>query len=275
MDKKAEIKAIAIQLFSKKGFSETSVQEIAQQSGISKGGFYTYFSTKTDLILEMINDYHDKVIDSTKHIEALKDNDDLARYIQFELEAWIDHQAFFHVLFNEFAPKKHKQITEKMEELRVSLEHNHREIFHQAYGDKVKPYVTDLLVMFEGLMKEYLLYMSLHPKDYSTFNLSQWITSIINAIVQRLNELEPFLKDGENESIFQVIETIKENINQKQITNGDRLLEALYHIEQEIQNRITNSVTMEAMFLYLKREPSLYPFVIKLERLSKQEDKET
>ncbi|WP_073202884.1 hypothetical protein [Gracilibacillus kekensis] len=223
----------------------------------------------------MINDYHDKVIDSSKHIETLKDNDDLALYIQFELETWIDHQAFFHVLFNEFAPIRNKQITKKLEELRVSLEHNHREIFYQAYGDKIKPYVTDLLVMFEGIMKEYLIYMSLHPKDYSTINLSKWITSNINAIVQHFNDKEPFLQEEDSESIFQVIETIKETMKQKQLNDSNRLLEALYHIEQEIENRITNSVTMEAMLLYLKREPSLYPFVIKLDRLSKQEDKET
>lgn len=40
-------------LFSKKGYYDTSMDEIVKQSGLSKGGIYEYFSSKEDLFLAL------------------------------------------------------------------------------------------------------------------------------------------------------------------------------------------------------------------------------
>ncbi|MDC7225301.1 MAG: TetR/AcrR family transcriptional regulator [Spirochaetales bacterium] len=42
----------AIALFNEKGFNEVTVEEIALRAGTAKGSFYTYFNTKSDIILE-------------------------------------------------------------------------------------------------------------------------------------------------------------------------------------------------------------------------------
>ncbi len=44
----------AKELFAKKGYKNTSVEEIVQQAGISKGGFYFYFKSKSELMKELI-----------------------------------------------------------------------------------------------------------------------------------------------------------------------------------------------------------------------------
>ncbi|WP_052137929.1 TetR/AcrR family transcriptional regulator [Heyndrickxia ginsengihumi] len=45
-DRKQHVMNIARQLFVNNGFQTTSIQEIIEQSGISKGTFYNYFSSK-------------------------------------------------------------------------------------------------------------------------------------------------------------------------------------------------------------------------------------
>ena len=42
----------AIALFRKRGFEKVTVEEITKLAGTSKGSFYTYFSTKSDIIVE-------------------------------------------------------------------------------------------------------------------------------------------------------------------------------------------------------------------------------
>jgi AcrR family transcriptional regulator len=49
-----EILAAALALFSKKGFSETRMDEVAARAGISKGAIYLYFPDKTALLKALV-----------------------------------------------------------------------------------------------------------------------------------------------------------------------------------------------------------------------------
>jgi AcrR family transcriptional regulator len=42
----------ALSLFREKGFDQVSIDEITSSAGVSKGSFYTYFQTKSDIIIE-------------------------------------------------------------------------------------------------------------------------------------------------------------------------------------------------------------------------------
>lgn len=56
MSKKLMIMEKAIELFSKNGVESTSIQDITNACGISKGAFYLSFKSKDDLLVE-ITDY--------------------------------------------------------------------------------------------------------------------------------------------------------------------------------------------------------------------------
>ncbi len=43
----------AIELFEKKGFSTTSIQDIVDELGVTKGSFYYYFSSKEQLLMDI------------------------------------------------------------------------------------------------------------------------------------------------------------------------------------------------------------------------------
>ena len=49
---KAAIVKSALELFNRKGFDGVSVEEITRTAGVAKGTFYTYFSVKSDIIIE-------------------------------------------------------------------------------------------------------------------------------------------------------------------------------------------------------------------------------
>ena len=53
-EKKLEVFPVAIRLFSDKGYHATSVEEIAKESGMAKGSFYKLFSSKEELLVEIL-----------------------------------------------------------------------------------------------------------------------------------------------------------------------------------------------------------------------------
>ncbi|MGA9287974.1 MAG: helix-turn-helix domain-containing protein, partial [Anaerobacillus sp.] len=52
-DRKQHVIKMAHQLFIDRGFQATSIQDILDYSGISKGTFYNYFSSKNELLIAL------------------------------------------------------------------------------------------------------------------------------------------------------------------------------------------------------------------------------
>jgi len=46
----------AVKLFSKNGFEQTSIEELAKEAGIGKGTVYSYFQTKRDIVKAFCDD---------------------------------------------------------------------------------------------------------------------------------------------------------------------------------------------------------------------------
>ena len=54
--RREQIKEIALKLFVENGYSKTTMDEIIQVVGISKGGMYHHFSNKEEIFLELLKD---------------------------------------------------------------------------------------------------------------------------------------------------------------------------------------------------------------------------
>ena len=50
---KEEIIKNSLKLFERKGFSETSIQDIVDSIGVTKGTFYYYYASKENLLMEL------------------------------------------------------------------------------------------------------------------------------------------------------------------------------------------------------------------------------
>ncbi len=67
------LKSAAI-CFSKNGFDAASVDEICRHAGLSKGGFYHHFASKQDLIIELLNQWLERVDDYIKSTQDSSKN---------------------------------------------------------------------------------------------------------------------------------------------------------------------------------------------------------
>lgn len=87
LDKKGHQRAkkigkVAARLFSRKGFLETTMDEIAAAAKISKGGMYYYFKSKTEVLYFVLSNYMDLVIgDLEQDLNHIKESEAKLKFI--------------------------------------------------------------------------------------------------------------------------------------------------------------------------------------------------
>ncbi len=94
-EKKEERKKIilnsAAEVFGMKGYSDSSIDDIVKHSGISKGGIYTYFSTKEAIFLEIAEQRFEARSHLIKDLEQIESAvERIETYIRWLLETLED-----------------------------------------------------------------------------------------------------------------------------------------------------------------------------------------
>jgi AcrR family transcriptional regulator len=78
----------AAELFSTRGFIETSMEEIAQTAQMSKGGIYHYFDSKTEILYAIVSDFMDNVLADIE--DQLARIDDADKKLSFLVHRHVD-----------------------------------------------------------------------------------------------------------------------------------------------------------------------------------------
>ena len=172
--KRENLLASAYTLFNKKGFVDTSINDIVEYAGVAKGTFYLYFKDKWDINEQVvtekarllfdeaiintndkrIDNFDDRIINIVDYIiEAFKENPDLMKLINKDLSLGI----FNNILTDDYINIREMFINEL-----------------KKYNKRIKnPDVT--------------LYMIIELVGSSIYN------SIINGIPLSIDEYKPYL----------------------------------------------------------------------------------
>ena len=116
----------ALGLFEKDGFYRTSLQEIVDGAGLTKGAFYHHFNSKEDVLWEIQNEYLDVQIQAANSILSRHQGDcvDLLReLIRLSLNGVAEYRAHVLIFYQErrhLTGERLKIITEKRD-TRVQL----------------------------------------------------------------------------------------------------------------------------------------------------------
>lgn len=79
--RRAEILAVANNLFQSKGYSKTAVEEIVRQAGIAKGTFYYYFKSKEDILEALTKQLVDEMAIKSKQIADSNDRNAIEKIV--------------------------------------------------------------------------------------------------------------------------------------------------------------------------------------------------
>ena len=95
--------ASALELFERRGFDRTSVQEIADQAQLTKGAFYHHFESKDDLLRHIQEEYLAAQLTAIQQIEAGSDDPKVRvqELIRFSLTSVAEYRAHVTIFYQE------------------------------------------------------------------------------------------------------------------------------------------------------------------------------
>lgn len=82
-DSVLQIKDAALHLFAQKGYTNTSLDDIAASVGLTKGGIYYYFRSKERLLLDILDDIEMRSIGETGRLMQIDDTSSLSKLMIF------------------------------------------------------------------------------------------------------------------------------------------------------------------------------------------------
>ncbi|MGE8206945.1 TetR/AcrR family transcriptional regulator [Heyndrickxia sp. NPDC080065] len=214
MTKREQIIEVAKSLFQLKGYHHTSVQDILEQSGVSKGTFYNHFSSKSQLILYIIQEVDIKVEEQQN--QMLIDGDIHSKHI-FHNQLRVKHSIYSSEnileLYNISMAENDEKLREYMEESHYKELNWLAKRLIEVYGFGLEANAMDLATHFIGGLGYQFRYcnqMNLDTKssDILDYNILR-LEKNIEITKQHNNILFPFSIGIINKSLETVLRNIR------------------------------------------------------------------
>lgn len=109
----------AIKLFVRKGFFNTTVDDIARSARIAKGTVYLYFKDKSDVYIEIIKEQLNSALTDLAAIKT--ENLNSADKLRKIAEMWLFHSVEFHRLFPIISMENINQALKIMKGIKISV----------------------------------------------------------------------------------------------------------------------------------------------------------
>lgn len=158
MSKKQLIMESALELFAKQGFEATSVQQITEHSGISKGAFYLSFKSKDELIMALIDQFMEQFISDIDRIVKDPNNTGgelLRKFFYTTFHSFQKHSDFAKIFIKEQAHTFNEELISKGRHFDQLIDDITLSMIDQLYGEAVQHTKYDLIYCIKGFMHVY------------------------------------------------------------------------------------------------------------------------
>jgi AcrR family transcriptional regulator len=262
----------ASKLFSTKGFFSTSVQDIAESCSVSKASIYQLFSSKEDILFQLLKYYRDQIIQEAGLVdfsETLSPREQLIEKIAIELKGFSKKNSFISMLFHREQNIQNNQINNLIAETETVLMNWHRESLIKSYGAEIESYIWDLTLVLQGMLKEFFTFFeSREQSNPDYYKIALFILGNMDAIVESgkhsesvlskeiieelSNNAQQSINKPETEKREEIILLLKRTISNS-VSQPDQqdLLSALSLLEEEMHKAEPQRFLIKALTAYL------------------------
>lgn len=249
-DRKQHVIKMAHQLFIDKGFQSTSIQDILDYSGISKGTFYNYFSSKNELLIALFKMIYTKLEKERNELLIGQDPSDINIFIeQINLHLMANRKNKLLTLFEEVLVSNDDELKQYIKKGQLRTLRWLYERFIDLFGESKRPYLLDCAIMFLGILHHNLKYYSMaHGPNSNIKKIVRYSVGRMVRMVQEVSEaseqlLEPELIDSWFPNCTNAIHSIQQELShtvgtlKKTINTDDeqaRYIELLDFIHNEL-----------------------------------------
>lgn len=166
----------ALELFAEQGFEATSVQQITDHCGISKGAFYLSFKSKDELILAIIDYFMMQITAEVDRIVKSSINNDKLLYEFYYAIFHAFHQKsdFAQVMMKEQSHSLNQELFSKLQYYNQLFDQSILYMIDRLYGKKAAAIKYDLMYCIRGFMGTFshLLFFYNFPIDLESLSKS-------------------------------------------------------------------------------------------------------
>jgi AcrR family transcriptional regulator len=187
-DRKQLVIQKAHQLFVEKGFQSTSIQDILDYSGIAKGTFYNYFSSKNELLIELFKSIFIQIEANRNELLIGQDPSDIKIFIkQIEVQVITNKKNKMLTLFEEVLVSNDEDLKDFLKQGQLKMLHWIHERFQDIFDDSKRPYLLDSAIMFLGILHHNMkYYLMLNKSNVAIHEIVQYSVERAVNIVEEL-----------------------------------------------------------------------------------------
>ncbi|MBE1555794.1 TetR/AcrR family transcriptional regulator [Sporosarcina limicola] len=197
-ERKRQVLLTAQRLFIEKGFSTTSIQDILDESQISKGTFYNYFTSKNECLIAILERAHEEATIRRRELlieQDFTDKNILAEQISIRMLVNREHNLLpiYEAVFysgdadlRKFIRKHHLAELSWLTDRLIDV-----------YGKKATPYAPDCAVILVGMIQHFIHFcMASSKKEFDTRSLVLFAMRRIDSIIFDMMEQNDTLLRG-------------------------------------------------------------------------------
>ena len=253
MIKKQLIMEKALELFAKQGFESTSIQQITEHSGISKGAFYLSFKSKDELILAMIDHFMIQITSDIDYV-VKNTNDDtqlLYKFYHATFNAFHKHSDFAKIFIKEQTQSFNKEFIFKIAFYDRLIENIILSMIERLYGEEVHHTKYDLIYCIKGFMNTYSQLFLFYNVPLDLDLLAQSLEEKTNLLARHITV--PFISQ-------ELIQMFQQPLTEEEVSN-----EQLVEIIKQKLAEIEESIEKESLILLKQQllEPTFSPAIVK------------
>ncbi|MBU5352639.1 TetR/AcrR family transcriptional regulator [Paenibacillus barcinonensis] len=185
-EKRKLIITTALKLFSAKGSAATSMQEIAELCGMSKGSLYLMFKSKEELEASTLEYCVYVLIDEMSQIEhetSLTSRERLHKQIEALLTHVAELKEFLRVqmrsMMMDDEQQRKENCTPQQRDIEIRTLHWFKSKLEDLYGPEIEPYTIDLVMLTHGL---FLSYVKIWFTEMPSLTVNKMATNLLQMI---------------------------------------------------------------------------------------------
>lgn len=251
MSKKKLIMDKSLELFANQGFEATSVQQITDYCGISKGAFYLSFKSKDELIIALIDHFMQQLaVDIDSAVTSSNSDDILYYFYHTSFQSFQNHANFVKILLNEQTHTFNDALLNKMRYYDRKTDQTILTMIEKVYGEAINNIKFDLILSIKGLINGYSGYLLFNRMEFDVDLISRSLVEKTDILAKNITM--PFITE-DNGKMFQQF--------QEEEVSEDNLLQLINTTIDELED----SIAKESLLLLKEqiRTPTYQQAIVK------------
>ncbi len=266
-------------LFSELGFAKTTVAQIAERAGISKGAFYLHFHSKSDLltaIMELLDAEVKAGVRAIRDREDLSPREKLRAQLRYQFQDVLEHQRLMEMYLQESGIGINEELLLLAQKIRQDWQQIQEEFLLLAFSKRIEPRVTDLAVTLNGALNEYYLYFLLEKVPLKVDRVADYLLEVAEAVADLLirdtkpavltadmlpsrEQLERQLEDAAQARIAEAIEAMRKEIGSGGGEEAKEARQTLALLREELERDEPRRLVLQGLLANLRDLPALLP----------------